>query len=196
MILPPFTTVDLFPPNAMGIYWNAQQGECRSVSPVHQDITTSTDFLTPSVMNNLVKREPVWTYHLKASAGRIMSLQAGWDGPGSVPVAPSALFTATQNTRQALHGLQQAVAPYLVPGGDGSVQVEWHEKHGELELDIDVNGGLSIWGREHSTGAEFEGINEKALDLFFRWAPWMASISSDVVDAPHPQTGPQFRIAA
>jgi hypothetical protein len=92
--------------------------------------------------------------------------------------------------------LDQAAAPYLVPGGDGSVQVEWHEKHGELELDVDRGGNLSIWGRDHRNGAEFEGEAEMAIDLFYRWAPWVATAVRDGADASVSSAPPSISVAA
>ncbi|WP_271504344.1 hypothetical protein [Bradyrhizobium sp. CCBAU 11357] len=74
------------------------------------------------------------------------------------------------------------VAPRLVPGGDGSLQIEWHTRRGELELDLDTDGAMSIWVRDHATGAEFDGDGEEAFALFYRWAPWIAA---RVHHAPH-----------
>ncbi len=127
-----------------------------------------------------VEKEVFWLDMLSASARRLSALNPGWDGPGSVPISRTALFTATSLTLSALKGLDRAVAPYLVPGGDGSVQIEWHEKHGELELDVSPSGDLWIWGRDHITGAEYEGENDVALALFLRTAPRLAAIQVNV----------------
>lgn len=123
-----------------------------------------------------------WSANLNQSVARLRNLRKGWDGPGSREICKDSLVRAITLVRQALEGLEQAEAPYLVPGGDGSVQVEWHERHGELELTVGVNGSLSIWGRNHNTGAEFEDEDEEALVLFFRWAAWVASPRFNVGD--------------
>ena len=57
----------------------------------------------------------------------------------------------------------------LVPGGDGSLQIEWHEKDGELEYDLSVEGSRSIWIRDHRTGEQIEGDDDRADALFSRW---------------------------
>jgi hypothetical protein len=124
-----------------------------------------------------------WLTDFVASSVRLARLPFGWDGDGSVPAAKSALYKAERITRDALEGCSSAVSPYLVPSGDGSVQVEWHEKEGELELMVDPLGRMVLWGRDHRTGVEFEGENESARDLFLRWAPWIAATRGDGADA-------------
>jgi hypothetical protein len=80
---------------------------------------------------------------------------------------------------EALAPLKRATAPYLVPGGDGSVQVEWHEKNGEIELDIAADGTLEIWVLDRLSRTEIEGQHEEALALFSRWAPRVAAIGDN-----------------
>jgi hypothetical protein len=126
--------------------------------------------------------EPVWSCVLREAASRVRELRPGWDGPGSKAIARSAIFLAETIVRNAIEGRPAAVAPYLVPSGDGSVQIEWHERNGELELLVDENGSLYIWGRSHFYGQEFEGEGEKALALFARWAPQFAAGYHDEVD--------------
>lgn len=137
-----------------------------------------------------------WSGPLHRAASRLLRLHAGWDGLGSVAIPHHVVQLASKLVADALAGIDIAEAPYLVPGGDGSVQIEWHEKHGELELDIASDGSLHIVGRNHLTGADFEGEDEKALALFFRWAAWMAAIGGDEVDESIPQPAEIFQFAA
>jgi hypothetical protein len=134
--------------------------------------------------------------NLTTNARQLSELKAGWDGPGSIPVTQKALHRATLYVRSALENLGDVCAPRLVPGGDGSVQIEWHAKHGELEFDIDSRGDTSIWIRDHRNGAEFDGENEAAVALFYRWAPWVASRQRDGFDAPPQAQMPLLSIAA
>lgn len=92
---------------------------------------------------------------------RIAKLKEGWDGPGSVPI-PVRLIDLADRIVQAACA---PIAPFVVPGGDGSLQIEWHTQAGEIEFDIDPNGRFSIWGQDHSTGTEFEGEDARALGL-------------------------------
>jgi hypothetical protein len=150
----------------------------------------------PNKFETSVSREPEWIARLTNNARRVAALKAGWDGQGSISVSRKALFLGTSHTRFALENLDDVSAPHLVPGGDGSIQIEWHARHGELELDIDARGGMSIWIRDHRSGAEFDGENEAALALFYRWAPWVASQQHHGPDAVRQAQVPLFSIAA
>ncbi len=147
----------------------------RTSAPVLSTAVTSADvsMLFP------VSIEPRWVDVLASRTQRILRLSRGWDGPGSEPVQPRLLDEAIRILRDALVGVRNAAAPYLIPGGDGSIQIEWHEKSGELELDLAADGSHSIWIRDYRSGEEIEGENDRALALFSRWAARVASISDD-----------------
>ncbi len=74
-----------------------------------------------------------------------------------------------------------------MPVADGGIQIEWHERSGELELSISPEGEASLWGHIHSTDQKFEGEGQKALALFFYWAPQFASANSNGIDTPPAQ---------
>ena len=115
-------------------------------------------------------------------AKRIMALQPGWAGARSVAVGEDVLGFAQSLVTLTLRDRVDAVAPQLIPGGDGSLQLEWHRKSGEIEFLIEPDGNLSIWGRDHRNGQEFEGCGAMAVDLFLRWAPRISSQQSDELD--------------
>jgi hypothetical protein len=123
-----------------------------------------------------------WLHSFVANSKRLAALPKGWDGPGSIPTPEGILYRAERITRDALIGLPDAASPYLVPAGNGGVQIEWHGTAGEIELTIVPGGGLHFWGRDHLTGTEREGQDEEARALFFRWAPWIATARDDGVD--------------
>lgn len=139
---------------------------------------------------------PVWKSRLATNARLLSELTAGWDGPRSIPISQEALSRATTYVGTALDSFADVNAPRLVPGGDGSVQIEWHTKHGELELDIYPDGEMSIWIKDHGNGAEFSGENEAALALFYRWAPWVAARSRDDFNVLGQAQMPAFSVAA
>ena len=143
------------------------------------------------------KRPGAWSNQLAANARSISALEAGWDGPGSVAISPEILARAVFYVDSALKDVaSDLIAPRLVPGGDGSLQIEWHTRRGELELDLDTDGAMSIWIRDHASGAEFDGGGEEAFALFYRWAPWIASRLHDVPHAPVQAHMALFEIAA
>jgi hypothetical protein len=119
--------------------------------------------------------EPEWLAGFNANIRRVERLKAGWDGLNSVPVDRNVLYQAARIVRDALEGFDRATAPYLSPAGDGSVQVEWHEKDAEIELLLLPDGTKYLWARDHLSGTEFEADDEAALDFFSRWAPRLAT---------------------
>lgn len=140
--------------------------------------------------------EPAWLSHLTKNAQALSDLRAGWDGRGSIPISRKVLYRATRFVELALKGFSDLTPPRLVPGGDGTVQIEWHAKHGELEFDIGPPEEMTIWIRDRRNGAEFEGENQAALALFYRWAPWIASQQHHVPNDATQAQMPLFSIAA
>ena len=147
------------------------------------EVVCPMNWATRSIASSpLAASEPAWSSLLREAAFRLRGLTAGWDGLGSQPVENHALFMAESMVREALEGRLLATAPYLVPSGDGSVQIEWHERAGEIELSIDPGGRLHLWGRDHRSGQQFEGEGDEARSLFARWAPWLAADVRNVGD--------------
>lgn len=137
-----------------------------------------------------------WKKSLGANIKGLTQLRPGWDGPGSIPIPVKLLSRAFFYVDSALKGWSDVTAPRFVPGGDGSVQIEWHTRRGELELDIDDRGAASIWIRDHLSGAEFDGEGSEALALFYRWAPWIAAQQRHASDVPIPTQMAPFAVAA
>jgi hypothetical protein len=152
--------------------------------------------LQPAPQRATRQAEPDWISHLAKNAQALSELRAGWDGRGSIPIPRKVLYHATSYVESALKGLSNVAPPRLVPGGDGSVQIEWHAKHGELEFDIGPQDEMTIWIRDRRNGVEFEGENQAALALFYRWAPWIASRLPHDSDATAEAQMPLFSVAA
>ena len=84
--------------------------------------------------------EPDWLYHVLGSIRELSFLQESWDSYGGRGVA----FDAAYNALDLLaHGLApDAAPPSLVPGSDGSLQLEWHRLAGDLEVTFSPVGLL------------------------------------------------------
>ena len=139
---------------------------------------------------------PSWQAMLAVRAQAIRELKPGWDGPRSISPSTATLSHIYLLTYQALGAFSSAVAPYVVPAGDGSLQLEWHESHGELEMLVSPGGELSIWIRLHQGNIELEGDGEEALALFYRWAPWMAAHHNDERNVSVPASCTFLELAA
>lgn len=75
-----------------------------------------------------------WLSELKQRFDKLVSLPKGWDGYSGVAVTfTCATFAANLLERLYVDGVP---APQLVPGSDGSVQIEWHVNGYDVELDV------------------------------------------------------------
>jgi hypothetical protein len=75
-----------------------------------------------------------WIAELNERFNELVSLPYGWDGYSGVPVKfDCATFAA--NLLERLY-FDAVPAPQLVPGSDGSVQIEWHLNGYDIELDV------------------------------------------------------------
>jgi len=167
-------------------------------SPGLVAVVGTSDVIGPSTerASSMESKVVDWKSRLSANVRSLSQLRAGWDGPGSVPVPETLLARAAFYVQSALDAFEGMTAPRLVPGGDGSVQIEWHSVRGELEFDIDDQGFASIWGRDHLSGMEFDGEGREALALFYRWAPLVASRYHNAADVPAQTQMATFLVAA
>jgi len=75
-----------------------------------------------------------WLSELNQRFDEIVSLPKGWDGYSGVAVTfTCATFAA--NLLERLY-VDSVPVPQLVPGSDGSVQIEWHVNGFDVELDV------------------------------------------------------------
>lgn len=75
-----------------------------------------------------------WAQELNSRLNELTSLVQGWDGYEGVPVSwDCATFAANLIERIYVVGLS---APSLVPGSDGTLQIEWHKNNYDVEIDV------------------------------------------------------------
>ncbi|MCY4260884.1 MAG: hypothetical protein OXC91_11540 [Rhodobacteraceae bacterium] len=99
--------------------------------------------------------------HLNKRSDDITRLEIGWDGYGGRLVScTNAVFAACLIERLYTPGVP---APQIVPGSDGTLQIEWHRRGLSVELDVlkpfQVVATKIIQGNgeaeEHMLGCEF-----------------------------------------
>ena len=75
-----------------------------------------------------------WSSVLGERFNAITSLPLGWDGYKGKPVS----FTCARFAAQILERLYDPniAPPSLVPGSDGTLQIEWHINQYDVELDV------------------------------------------------------------
>ncbi|GAK33237.1 hypothetical protein JCM17846_18660 [Iodidimonas nitroreducens] len=116
----------------------------------------------------------LWVRELGSRLNELTSLPRGWDGYEGLPVSfRCADFAANLIERLYVDGVD---APQLVPGADGTVQIEWHMNHLDIEIDILAPYKVMATRYDHLTGAEEE--LELGTD-FTRLAIWVAMLGDD-----------------
>jgi hypothetical protein len=117
----------------------------------------------------------------------IKSAKDDWDGYGAKALDPVLVDQVVASTMAAMDGLDIA-EPWLVPGGDGSLQVEWHLVGIEASytVDPDPERGSYSWYRDRFSGFEQEWFGEDALPALFeicqRISKYEQTPNLDIVD--------------
>lgn len=75
-----------------------------------------------------------WMSSLGDRFDELTSLPYGWDGYNGQPVSFARAFFAA-HLLESLY-ISELDEPQLVPGSDGTVQIEWHENGFDLEIDV------------------------------------------------------------
>lgn len=155
------------------------------------------DFPPPArVQAHRSPNDVVWKKNAQRSFSAIGELLPGWGGPRSKPISESTICRADRILQDALEGISRGVAPYIVPGADGSIQFEWNTHDYEFEFTLMSSGESSAWLRNRNSGAEIEKEGDSAIDLLFRWAPRMAAPNRNAVHVGGEASAKRFLFAA
>ena len=134
------------------------------------DSLTSTNFSQHRVV--VATQTSLWMRNLSSRFNEVVSLPRGWDGYTGVPVS----FTTAQFAAQMIERLcvSDVPTPSVIPGTDGSVQVEWHT--GGYDVELDVLGPLEVEGYRlnQATGE----VDELEIESdFSQIAQWISDIA-------------------
>jgi hypothetical protein len=113
-----------------------------------------------------------WADEIVSKLNELTALPVGWDGYAGRPVSfDSAYFTVNMLERLNTDGVP---VPSIVPGSDGSLQVEWHRKMFDVELDVLGPQNVVATRINRSTG----DVNEIEIQSdFSEILPWIAALS-------------------
>jgi hypothetical protein len=75
-----------------------------------------------------------WYLALKDRFDEITALPVGWDGYAGRPVSFNCAFFAASLLERICR--EDVSSPSLVPGSDGSLQIEWHKNQYDVEIDV------------------------------------------------------------
>lgn len=108
-----------------------------------------------------------WALQLNGRLEELTSLQRGWDGYAGEPVSfQSAYFVANMLERLCESNVP---APSIVPGSDGSLQVEWHRNLYDVELDVLSPHHVIATRVDHRTDLEETVVIENDFSEIVDW---------------------------
>lgn len=108
-----------------------------------------------------------WIQTLRNRLDEISSLPNGWDGYfGRAVTFTNALFAANLINRLYRKDISP---PSLVPGGDGTIQIEWHE--GGYDIELDIAEPYLVYASRHSiiTGTMEEITLDNDFTIVSQW---------------------------
>ncbi|AYE84849.1 hypothetical protein [Sulfitobacter sp. D7] len=123
-----------------------------------------------------------WFEELEDRLNELTALPRGWNGYDGAPVS----FTCAQFAAALIERLfcANVPAPQLVPGDDGTLQLEWHINGFDVELDVLAPYEVNASRFDHLTG-EDEEIEVQAD--FTALTEWMSQLGEE--RGPQLQTG-------
>ncbi|UIY25901.1 hypothetical protein LZK76_10920 [Rhizobium leguminosarum] len=124
-------------------------------------------------------RAPVTSYNnhwwpsLQARFNELASLEKGWDGYQGRPVIFTvATFAANLLERICIEGISE---PALVPGSDGTMQIEWHKNGFDVEIDVLGPNKVVAMRYDHKSGQEEVVELENDFSVLLTWMSDLAS---------------------
>ena len=122
----------------------------------------------------ITKHNSDWMRTLEKRFNNIVSLDNGWDGYQAKPVS----FSIAQFAASIIERLYspQVPPPSIVPGSDGTMQIEWHFNGYDIELDVFAPLQVEAFRYDHTT--EHEEYIEVGSD-FTKVAEWIAELGEE-----------------
>ena len=97
--------------------------------------------------------EPAWLLPTLNSLCEILALPANWDSYGARPIELKAAASALECLDRVMR--RDTIAPTAVPTVLGGIQLEWHTRGINLEIEVSPQGRCYVYCQEDNT--EWEG---------------------------------------
>ena len=90
-------------------------------------------------------------------AATLAQLPNGWNSYGAKPVSPRAVHHATRLLRETACLIPNVATPSVVPTVGGGLQLEWHLRGVDIEIEFGSDGCASWYAEDRATGEASEG---------------------------------------
>lgn len=113
----------------LGSAFQGGMSDCRA-----SELTESSSLSPRGTKIGVPYPKSSWIADLRERLNELTSLSMGWDGYQGRPVSFScAMFAANLIERLFV---EDVPPPQLVPGADGTLQMEWHRNGFDIEIDV------------------------------------------------------------
>jgi hypothetical protein len=115
---------------------------------------------------------PAWVQATLQTLGHLLTLPQDWDSYGGRPVDPGCVWAAWQLLLVLMR--EDLPAPSIVPTSRGGVQIEWHVKGIDLEIEVVTPRQFQASFEDAVTE---EGWEKAITDVAQELAPWVARLA-------------------
>ncbi len=86
----------------------------------------------------------------------LLRLPSNWDTYGATMILPEAVVRAIQFIDQMIDN--NTPLPSIVPTTNGGIQLEWHTRGIDIEVDLSSASAWEVFWEDHLEGSQWEGI--------------------------------------
>jgi hypothetical protein len=97
---------------------------------------------------------PAWLVRVLPVVGDVLSLPPNWDSYGAPRVAPACVAAALRWLVETLR--DDTPTPSIVPTSRGGVQIEWHTRGIDMEIEVVTPSRMRGAYEDHRTGHSWE----------------------------------------
>lgn len=96
---------------------------------------------------------PPWWDKFLEKLRKLAELPQGWDSYGSDPISPSCIQKVIETLPKFV--VEETPMPSAVPCSDGAVQIEWHTRGMEVEIEFTADGRIVAFVKNLKTDEEW-----------------------------------------
>jgi len=124
------------------------------------------EFSTSSIKTLEIKNN-YWVDQSTERLKKLINLDYGWDGYQGEPVTSACAFFAGRIIAELY--MEGVYPPCIIPGNDGTLQLEWHQSNHSIEIDILAPNNIEVSKENHTTGEIIEQQLTTDFTILSKW---------------------------
>lgn len=149
-----------------------------SISPRYSGFNSQTTRWTSTQRVAISEPTYDWIPSVTSRLEELVRLKPGWDGYNAAPVSLENAYFAMKMLESICS--YDSLAPQIVPGVDGDLQLEWHTQSIEIELHILAPYNVQAWVADPKTFPE--GVESTLRTDFTEVARQLKKITEHNID--------------